>query len=191
MNKKAVFAYVILFVFVVIGSYYVYNTNYGDRNATQATTSLYPGTTAANGTRGANQSGANTTASTIMNQSGSGTQCTAGPEYSCLGMSLSGSTGLLSMTFTQGTGITWGAARIFFLNESEIPNVGGYGTYSASGASLSGVAPGVAATARISVIAANSVAGTAIQGQVWASYSPYGNSTVYYGRIANVSASAT
>ena len=192
MNKKAIFAYVILFVFVAIGSYYVYHSNIGGGSTSGATT-MYTSTItiAANNTQQYNQSAANLTVnSTKDTGTGSIEYCTAAAEYACSGISLSGSAGTLSVTFSQYTGLTWSHARVFFLNRSEIADVAGYRSYSASGEEVLNVSTGSPVTAEMSVISPNSSVGTIVVGQVWAAYQT-GNSTVYYGRIANVSASAS
>ncbi len=183
MNKKALFTYVILLIIVVVVSYYIRYYGFIGGTTIRSTTSVYANTTQ-NGiqqTRGQNITISNST--TSLN-SGNASQCSSAPEYACYNVSFNSTTGNMSVTFAQYTGIVWRNARIFFLNQSEIADVSSYSSYSSSGYLLGYADTGQLYTAKIGDVRPSG--GRGISGQIWASYEANG-SVVYYGLVANVS----
>ncbi|MCL5427801.1 MAG: hypothetical protein M1321_01320 [Candidatus Marsarchaeota archaeon] len=189
MNKKAIITYAILLAAVLALSLYISNGRLG--GGTASTTTDYTVTTTISGASGQSGNATNVASGNGTAHVHGAASCVAGPEYSCGAVSLSNVTGMLSIAFVQHTGLAWSSAGIFFLNDSEIPDVENYSAYGASGARVYNVSAGSSVNAQISVIPRNSMAGARVDGQVWSAYSIYGSAAVYYGRVANVSVSAT
>jgi len=213
MNKKAIFAYVVLFVFVVLGSYYVYHSDYGGASSTSTVqTTAYSNTT----TTGSNSTDSSTSTvgptnlsytystTTIPKSTGgssgssgsgqhgvSNSSCAASQEYTCTSIGLSHVTGRLTIGFEQQTGLVWSSAHVFFLNQSQEADVQQYSTYSKSGALLLNVTPGEPVSASVQVTPANVSVGTQAMGEMWVAYQTRGNSTIYYGEIASIDIKAT
>ncbi len=141
-----------------------------------------------------------------------GTACIAGPGFLCQSMTVSHTTGQLSVSIGQSTGANWGSSILVFavqgssMGSNGFPVVYSSGNYYAQGAMVSGQT----ATATFSnAMTAGSAVGTSLAGSLWACYTASGYSgamtyatgttggctqqanTIYYTQIATLTAKAT
>lgn len=127
--------------------------------------------------------------------------CIEGPGFMCTNLVYTNSTGLLTLTIRQGTGVNWTSANILFTNSivsSNIGTCGGFAPTVGCNANVlltgqqfpSGLVSGQSVTVFLPTQTTPAV-GDSLSGYIWAQYTTLRSTTFHYTRIGTLNVKAT
>jgi hypothetical protein len=127
------------------------------------------------------------------------TSCTTVAGYSCSQIIYSHTTGTVTFLFSQSSGVTWAAANVYFIPNTNGSNSGGIPLtiinsptsgntigYTQSNPAGSGLASGQITPITLTVSGPNVAIGSAVEGKLWIAYESSKSSQVYYEEVATM-----